>query len=37
MATKKQFFVSLEGVDLTDEQLKKHRQGNSECSAFRTV
>lgn len=22
MATKKQFFVSLEGVDLTDEQLK---------------
>lgn len=27
MATKKQFFVSLEGVDLTDEQLKNIDRG----------
>ncbi len=27
MATKKQFFVSLEGVDLTDEQLKNIDKG----------
>ena len=27
MATKKQFFVSLEGVDLSDEQLKNIDRG----------